>query len=309
MRKIRLSTKLLIAFGVVIVGLLGRHGLHSAAVVKRVDALKSRKTVAELHELLQGDGFEQIDLKPFTHVRLNASYPVMLAKGEKFELVYGKDFYQNVQFSQQGDTLILEWGGWAAVRGNAVPLYIFMPEDPRQVSLDDYPDAQIYGFGALSLKVPTSDSYYHVSTDVPNLNVEMGDTRLRLEMACLDESQPVEYVNLKVLSEKGALRFEGRNAKALDADLQLEEAGFSLYVNEQTHIGKLNIEGSVKGTAEETISDTYVSRIDFPGACDSLTVSLTCPEGLKHELRIPHQLAAGYSRVSLSDNIKQVASE
>jgi len=130
----KLSCKLLLALGVLILSAIVWQVIVSKRVISDIKKIKQVQSIEQIPELLKNGELKTYNATPchpFSKIKPNG-VDTYIFKDDKYE-VYVSDYVKrNVEIVQNGDELLINALSKEAFY-TQTPVFIFMPEDPQSV--------------------------------------------------------------------------------------------------------------------------------------------------------------------------------
>lgn len=327
----KLSSKLLLALGLIILGVIVWQVIVSKRVIGDMEKISRTRSIEQIQELLKiGDlkSYHSIPCRPFSKIKLNGVNAHIL-KGKEYA-IYVSDYYKrHVEIMITGNELFLSSRKWVTGTENT-PIFIFMPEDPQSVYCMDSSNYQlmnnykIYGFRGDNTLLFCEDNI-NITTDMPFINVNQKNCLLRINISGLNNSMifmdmhnslniRIKYVQVNIRAEENSrLTFTDEISDSINVNIQLQESDIDdLIINSRSKVGTLSLKGTI-GLKEDYYINNYgdtihvggsnLGNIIYPNRCDSLIIQLTNNSKTTKELFLSKELSGRFENIDCPENI------
>ena len=307
----KLSSKLLLALGVMILGVIVWQVIVSKRVIGDIEKIGKVQSIEQMQELLKNEElktYHAVSCRPFSKIKLRGVYAYIL-KGDEYA-VYVSDYCKkNIETGINGNELFLNSLKWEAYNRDA-PVLIFMPEDPPLVyctPLQNYQRSQyeIYGFSGENTLLLCEGGNTDIATDMSFIHLNLKDNDLLLSSAGLNCTSRVRNVQMNVDMENSMFYLNKLFADHVNMDMQLQESVFwDMLINSETQIGTLSLKGTLNNQYKGVVGhDFRTMKINYPGQCDSLLIQLAGNPGTASELVLSNGLSGRFEEIDCSENV------
>ena len=302
----KLSSKLLLALGVIILSLIIWQVIVSKRVIGDMEKIKQLQSIEQIHDLLKNKElvtYNAVSCHSFSKIRFDR-VDVCILKGNEYE-IYVSDYCKRyIEFVQDGEELLIKALNKEAFN-SYTPVFIFMPEDPQLVYCTK-PDCyfigcKIYGFRGDNTLFSCEEVGTRITTDMPFININQKNSWLDICISGLDSSLRINHVQMNVHAENSKLNFNDWDSDSIDANIQLKESAVEhLTINSNSKVGTLSLKGSL---CEKDDYKALQMKINYPGQCDSLIIQLTSNQSNAKQLSLSKGLSGRYENISCSPNV------
>ena len=308
----KLSSKLLLALGGIILGIIVWQVIVSKQVIGDMEKIGRSRSIEQMHDLLnEGElkTYQAVPCSPFSKIKL-CGVNAYILKGNEYE-VYISDYCKKyVEVAITGDELVFNLKRKIPARSDNAMVFIFMPKDPQFVhciKADDSPFANrcvIQGFkGDNTLLFCEGERWMSITTDMSYINVNQKDSYLYICTSGLDSTLRIEHVQLNVRGEKGSMSLDDRISDSINVDIQFRESDIrNLKINSASKVGTLSLKGSLSPDISN-YSRTAKMKINYPGTCDSLLIQLTNNSEKTKQLWLSKDLSGRFENIDCSENV------
>ena len=310
----KLSSKLLLALGVIITGVIVWQVLVSKRVINDTITIKQVQSIEQMHDLLKNrelKSYKAVPCHPFSTIRLNG-VDTHILKGNQYA-IYVNDYYKRyIEIVQNGDELLINYLDKENYTHD-IPVFIFMPEDPQSVYYTFLNgifsrNHKIYGFKGDNTLIFCEGFYFNVSTDMPYVNINQKDNNLNLHISGLDSTLRINNVQINVIAENSRFHLDDKISDSVNMNIQLQKSNISsLNVNPHAKVGTLSLKGTLRG--KENNRDSKDMEIHYPGQCDSLIIQLAGDPGNARQLLLSKDLSGRFEDINCSENVVIIREE
>ncbi len=325
MKKMKLSNKLIIAFLIFILGIIGYQVIVSEKVISDTKTLKEKQSPEELLIALKNtEIYKSTPISSIEKFEIFDNLCVEFLKGKKSEIYYTD--YSNVQVEIGKDKVIMKNKESATLSMNgARPIFIFLEKEPESIIFKGNNksngfrsvDCSVYGLNGSGLLLENNNGYVNLETDMRNVRILQNNRgNLTISSSTMDEKQIMPEMQVSAEVNQGKISLRGnKKLTLLNANILLNEGNFDVEVAGGARLGNLMIKGKVYGMPKKNVEnlkkvyayshdDFYSSRIiSSEEYCDSLLIDLECDKDKSYRLYIPKNLKAGFEEIRCSDNI------
>ncbi len=309
----KLSSKLLVGLGIIIVGIIVFQVVVSKRVIADMEKIKQVQSIEQMHKLLENkelNTYQSISCSPFSSITI-CDVDVVILKGDKYEVYASNYCKEYVEIESSGNKLIINSLDWEAIGSDKIPVFIFMPEDPQSISFakpkkklhPPHFTCKVYGFDGRNTIVSVLDGQCRraLYTDMPYVNIKQRDSWLELYTSSLNSTARIPQVQIDVNAEISRFDLDDQISDTMNVDIQLQGGTIgNVKINPNSKVGTLSLKGSVYRKFGYADNDMYVK---YSGQCDSLIIQLTGKEGVMRKLFLSKDLSAKYENIDCSENI------
>ena len=311
----KLSSKLLLALGVIILSVIVWQVIVSKRVIGDTVKIKQVQSIEQIHELLKTGElktYHSIPNRPFSKIKLNG-VDVQILKGNEYA-VYVSDYCKRyVEVMTNEDELFLNLPNKSSIDTHNVPVLIFMPEDPQQVYCTKSYYFKIHGFKGENtlLFCEGKETQMRIITDMPYINVNQKDSYLDIYISGLDSMLKINHVQMNVHAENSVFNLDDRISDSINVDIQLQESVIGeLKINSESKVRALSLQGTLLDKKDDyDYRNIDKMNINYPGQCDSLLIQLTSAPGNAKQLFLSKGLSGRFENIDCSDNVIIVRDE
>ena len=278
MRQIRkLSTKLLIALGVMVLSVIVWQVIVSKRVIGDMVKISQVQSIEQIHDMVKTGKlktYHSISCHPFSKINSNGVHTYIL-KGNEYAIYVSAYYKRHIAVEINGDELFLNFLSNPPAYSYNTPVFIFMPAEPQQVvylssnmkGFSGIMRHRIYGFRGentflLCKKNGEINHSTDIITDMSHVNINQKDVDIRLQESIIE----------------------------------------NLEINSQSKVGTLSLQGTLYTTSGNY---NYIKRmqINYPGQCDSLIIRLTDSRRNAKQLFLSKELSGRFENIDCSDNV------
>jgi len=304
----KLSTKLLLALGVIILSVIVWQVIVSKQVIGDEKKIKQAQSIEQIQELLKnGDlkTYRMLPCSPFSTIKLNEARAYIL-KGDEYAIYMSQYDNRNVEVVQNEDELFLNKKTTFSVG----LIFIFMPEDPQFVYFTKpkkeswaYSKQIIYGFRGENTLLSFEEGGWQIVTNMPYINVNQRNSYLQLHTFSQDSTARMNHVQINVNAENSQFSFNDPVSNRADVNIQLQESDIrELKINSESTIGTLRLKGTLH-KENKFYEGNGKMDIKHPGQCDSLIIQLTSNPGVAKQLFLSKELSGKFENIDCSKNV------
>ena len=307
----KLSSKLLLALGVIILSVIVWQVIVSKQVIGDQEKIRLVQSIEQIQELLKNRElitYHSIPCQPFSKIKLKGVNARIL-KGNEYGIYvsdYNKRCIKVVQEENEPLINLLNEKFYLDT-----PVFIFMPEDPQFVYLTkeennyEWTSCSINGFKGENTLLSCDGGISFIVTDMPYINANQKDNELNIIVFGLDSTLRMDNVQIKVNAENSKFTLQDRISNHINVDIQLQESKISeMSINPQSKLGTLSLKGTLRNM-DNGFYDDYKNKIfiNYPGRCDSLLIQLTNNFTDVQQLFLSKDLSGKFEDINCSENI------
>ena len=298
----KLSSKLLLVLGVMILSVIVWQVIVSKRVIGDMEKIRQVQSVEQVQELLKNKElktYHAIPIHPFSKIRIN-EIDAHILKGDKYEIYVSDYIKRSVEIVQNEDELVINTLGEESPSAQT-PVVIFMPEDPQSVHYgmpnnQCHRNCKLYGFKGDNTFLSLEGGLLGMHTDMPFINIKQKDNDLVLFTIGSNHK-----VQMNVNAENSIFNFNNQVADSINLNIQLQESVISqISFLPQSKIGTLSLEGTL---AQNPRRPPINGTIEYPGQCDSLIIQLANNTENVQQLFLSKELSGSYENIDISENI------
>jgi hypothetical protein len=297
MKKITISTKLFLLFGLAVIAIVVWQIVLANRVIRDRMALKEAESEEALIATLEhSKTYRNISVGDFSKIIVEKGVSVQMIKSDHYA-VYQDDYSKNRVRCRQGDNGELLISDKLDYNKYAHPsLFVLMPVEPEVCfTLGEVSHVWIYGFDGSHTKIGLDSTTVRLETDLKYMNIDATDGTLYLNTNARYFA-PTEVVDILIRAEKSDIRLSDSLSKRINVQMYLDSSRINLFVHERVHIGSIKLEGSLQPPFR---NEYVISKIDSRAVCDSLWVHLRTPEDKRYEFVVSEFLKAGVEEVKI----------
>jgi len=311
----KLSTKLLLVLGVIILSVIVWQVIVSKRVIGDMQKLKETQPTEQIIDLLKNKELKTYNLvssAPFSKIKITGVNAHIL-KGNEYA-VYVSDYIKRyVQVKLDEDELSLNLLN-GMPNDKSIPVFIIMPQDPQLIHCNQTTYNKIRGFEGKNTQLlcegwqwPDGEgNRIVIATDMPYLNVNQKECHLDIyTTADLDSTLQIGYRQVNANVENGMFYFFDEFSDSMDVNIQLQNSTLEeLKIHSGAKVGTLNLQGTLFTKLKDyDYRDRDEMRINYPGQCDSLIIQLTGNPEKIVRLLLSKDLSGRFENLDCSNNV------
>jgi len=307
----KLSSKLLLALGVIILSAIVWQVIVSKRVINDAKRIHQGQSVEQVHELFKSGKlktFSAVLHQPFSKITING-VSAQIFKGDEYAVYVSDYFRRYVKVTINEDELIID--SLKSFDANPV-IFIFTPKDPELISCTHSEFFPAGSYGIFGLKgdntLISCEGYLNINTDIPYININQKGGSLSFYVTGLDSMLRIEDVQIKAHIENSVFSLKDEISNHANVDIQLQESIINfLTINNESALGTLKLTGSYWKNNPHYINDgiSNPSGINHSGQADSLIIRLTGNPERQEQLFL-RGLSGRFEDINVSDNIRIV---
>lgn len=299
----KLSTKLLIILGVVILSLIVWQVIFSKRVIGDFAKIHNIQTAPQARELLDNGKlktFSKMPLSQFSNLILDG-ITVFLFKGDEYAVYLSSYNKDSVDVRLDNNNLHLRYFG----RGGAdnpkwMPVFVSMPEEPNlvhSIDTDNHGNKQhnILGFKGDKMRLSYGNARIWLNTDISHIKIRQNGGELTLDVKGSD-------VCVDADSKNGSFRLFDWDSESMNLDLRLNESIGSFAIHPQSKVEKISVMGSLR-THRYLWYGENRNTFEYSRQVDSLIINLTNSSREVERLLLSTNLSGKYEDIQISNNI------